>query len=54
LKLEKNINLVNKQLDKNINIINPIEYELYNIYTKLLNQKLELLNKKYKIYKKIL
>lgn len=54
-KITNSINLVNQELSKNSNrnYINSEEYRLYNIYDKLLNNKLELLNKKYKIYKKI-
>lgn len=54
-KIENNIKLVNKELelnnDKDYN--NSEKYKLYTIYNKLLNNKLELLNKKYKIYQKI-
>lgn len=55
-KIENNIKLVTNELELNYNRYNnnnSEEYKLYNIYNKLLNNKLELLNKKYKIYKKI-
>ena len=53
--IENNIKLVHDELELNFNkdVKNSEEYKLYTIYNKLLNNKLELLNKKYKIYKKI-